>query len=586
MGRTEYRILLVSSDDEETALFLKHMEQLRDRLSFDVTCTPRLDEAVAQASSDRFHLIVIDMSLPDGKRSTALVKLRRLAASIPTMVMVSPEDISLAVEAERNGVQDHLVKGTWDEKDLERAINHSIERYRLLGELHRARDDTKECEQKFRAFFETTPDLVYLMDINLEFTDVNPAMAESFNMDAKELIGYTAEQLFGARAARQIERWDRRVLEGECIEQEHTRLVNGVPMTFLDMRVPLRNAEKEITGLCCISRNITERRKHASVVLEDEVQYPSDAMNSVMQQAAKIAATDGTVFLVGESGTGKDYLARWIHDHSERSSSPYFALNCAALSRELAESELFGHEPGAFTGARGRKRGMLELAEGGSLLLKEIGELPLSLQSKLLTFLDTRSFLRVGGVKTVTVDARLMAATHRNIEEEVANRRFLDPLYHRLNVFSLRLPPLRERIEDLPLLVESLIQELADRMQLTTLPVVDSRLVQGLAAHNWPGNIRELKNMLERALMLWNGGTLDLKLRSDTPAGDKWTNDVPFPSSWTLRRVTDEVTKRMCLQALQRTQGNKKEAARLLGTSRDALYRYIRRFKIETDLLH
>ncbi len=585
MDRTEYKILLVSNDDNETELLVKHLARLRNRVSFNVTHAPRLDEALVKESSHNYDLMVVDVSLPESRKATVFSKVRKLAEAIPIIVMVSPEDEAVAREAAHNGVQDYLVKGTWNGEDLERAINHTIDRHQLLVELRRARDASKECEQKFRAFFETTPDLVYIKDTNLEFTDVNPAMAESFNKDAKELIGYTAEELFGTTAARQIERWDRRVLEGECIEQEHTRLVNGVPMTFLDIRVPLRNVEKEITGVCCISRNITERRKQALVVLEDEAQYPSDAMSSVMEQAARIAATDGTVLLVGESGTGKDYLARWIHDHSERSSSPYFALNCAALSSELAESELFGHEPGAFTGARGRKRGMLELAEGGSLLLNEIGELPISLQSKLLTFLDTRSFLRVGGVKTVTVDARLMAATHRNIEQEVANRRFLEPLYHRLNVFALRLPPLRERTEDLPQLVESLVQELADRMQLTTLPVVDSRLIQGLAAHNWPGNIRELKNMVERALMLWNGGTLDLKLPTDSSGGDKWTSDVPFPSSWTLRRVTDEVTKRMCVQALQRTQGNKKEAARLLGTSRDALYRYIRRFRIETDLL-
>jgi DNA-binding NtrC family response regulator len=292
------------------------------------------------------------------------------------------------------------------------------------------------------------------------------------------------------------------------------------------------------------------------------------------------------VLLLGESGTGKDYLARWIHDHSDRCHSPYFSLNCAALSRELAESELFGHESGAFTGARGRKRGMLELAEGGTLLLNEIGELPLSLQSKLLTFLDTRSFLRVGGEKAITVDARIMAASHRDLEAEVANRRFLEPLYHRLNVFSLRLPPLRERIEDLPILVESLMQELAKKMQLANIPALDQSLLNGLAAHNWPGNIREVKNALERALMLWDGGRFDIKLATNGAVDrDRWSLDFPFPSGWTLKEVLNEVTKQMCMQALQRSGGNKQESARMLGTSRDALYSYIRRFGIDVDLL-
>ncbi len=208
------------------------------------------------------------------------------------------------------------------------------------------------------------------------------------------------------------------------------------------------------------------------------------------------------------------------------------------------------------------------------------------IQSKLLTFLDTRSFLRIGGEKSITVDARLMAASHRNLEEEVARGKFLEPLFHRLNVFSLQLPPLRERIKDIPILVESIMAKLAAKMQFERVPVLDKRLLDGLAAHNWPGNVRELKNALERALMLWDGGIFDLKLSNGSAsARERWSKDIPFPSSWTLREVTNEVTKQMCMQALQRSEGNKKEAARLMGTSRDAFYRYIRRFGIEADLL-
>ena len=170
-------------------------------------------------------------------------------------------------------------------------------------------------------------------------------------------------------------------------------------------------------------------------------------MRDCLELARIAAATNSIILLLGETGSGKDYIARWIDDQSRRSAGPYFALNCAALPRELAESELFGHEAGAFTGARARKKGLLELAEGGTLLLNEIGELPLSLQSKLLTFLDTRSFLRVGGDKGVKVDARLIAATHRDLGQEIAQGRFLEPLFYRLNVFPIQVPPLRERLE-------------------------------------------------------------------------------------------------------------------------------------------
>lgn len=585
MDATSYRILLVANDPDETVVFQDRVAELANGVSFEVAHTQRLDEALTKTRSETFHLIVLDLTLPDCEGLNTFIRMSDSAAAVPVVVMVDSQHKSLALEAARNGAQDYLVKGEWNREMLERTIKHSRERHRLLTELREARDAARECEQKFRTFFETTHDAVYMKDKNLLLTDVNPAMAALFNVDRGDLVGTKAERSFGRRVAKQIEGWDRRVLEGESIEQEHTRMVNGTPMTFLDLRVPLRNAGNEIIGVCCMSRNITERSRVGSNRVADDMDYPSETMAALMDQAVRIAATDGTVLLLGDSGTGKDYLARWIHDHSDRSNSPYFALNCAALSPELAESELFGHESGAFTGARGRKRGLLELAEGGTLLLNEVGELPLSLQSKLLTFLDTRSFLRVGGEQSITVDARLMAATHRDLAEEVANRRFLAPLYHRLNVFTLRLPPLRERIEDLPLLVDSLIRQLGSQMQLTKIPALDSRLLDGLAAHNWPGNIRELKNVLERALMLWNGGRLDLKLASESTASPQWTRDLPFPSAWTLKEVTNEVTKQMCMQALRRTKGNKKEAAELLGTSRDALYRYIRRFGIDADLL-
>ena len=161
--------------------------------------------------------------------------------------------------------------------------------------------------------------------------------------------------------------------------------------------------------------------------------------------------------MLGESGSGKDFLATFIHRHSKRATGPFFAINCGALSTELAESELFGHEAGAFTDAKGRKLGLLELAEGGTLLLNEIGELPLDLQVKLLTFLDSKSFTRVGGQKAIKTDARIMAATNRNLEKEVLGGRFRADLYYRLNVFSITTPPLRDRKEDVPIIVEELL---------------------------------------------------------------------------------------------------------------------------------
>jgi len=303
-----------------------------------------------------------------------------------------------------------------------------------------------------------------------------------------------------------------------------------------------------------------------------------------MSEARSAAASDGTVLLQGESGSGKDYLARWIHDHSKRALGPYFSLNCAAISRELAESELFGHERGAFTGAHGRKRGLLELAEGGTLLLNEIGELPLSLQSKLLTFLDTRSFLRVGGEKHHTVNARIISATNRSLDKEVEEGRFLSALFYRINVFGINLPPLRDRIEDIPVLLEEIMSRLAAELQLTQLPYIDPAFAIALARYDWPGNVRELRNALERALILSDGRSLSLTLPSVQQSHQDWSHVSSFPvHERTLHDVTDEVIKSLCLEALRRCEGNRRCAARTLGIARDSLYRHMKRFGIESE---
>jgi transcriptional regulator with PAS, ATPase and Fis domain len=307
-------------------------------------------------------------------------------------------------------------------------------------------------------------------------------------------------------------------------------------------------------------------------------------MRAALRDARLAAATDSIVLLQGESGSGKDYLARWIHDHSRRASGPYFAVNCAAISRDLAESELFGHEPGSFTGAQGRKRGLLELAEGGTILLNEIGELSLSLQSKLLTFLDTRSFVRVGGEKSITVNARIIAATNRSLETEVVEGRFLSPLLYRLNVFAIHVPPLRDRIEDIPVLLKEIMSGLAAEMQLTSLPAIDPASVIALARYHWPGNVRELRNVIERSLILSDAKKLTVALPLVDASDQSWSHVSSFPEhERTLQDVTGEVIKSLCLEALRRCEGNKRLAARVLGISRDSLYRYVKRFGIEGD---
>ncbi|MEW6348699.1 MAG: PAS domain S-box protein [Thermodesulfobacteriota bacterium] len=439
----------------------------------------------------------------------------------------------------------------------------------------------RESEERFRAVFESAEECIFLKDRSLRFTHVNSAMCELLGLPSSGIVGKRAEDLYRAETAQQLTEMETRVLSGESIEIEQTRALRGTSLTFHDAMVPLRNERDEIIGICCISRDITERKKLAWEPRMGDQHYPSAAMRSTLKKALIAARTDSIVLLQGESGSGKDYLARWLHDRSKRANGPFFPINCSALPRELAESELFGHERGAFTGAGGLKRGLLELAEGGTILLNEIGELDVPLQAKLLTFLDTHSFLRVGGQKQVQANARLISATHRDLETEVAEGRFLEPLFYRLSVFPLRVPALRERPEDIPVLVEEIIAWLAVEMQLTELPRIDASHIAALSQYRWPGNVRELRNVLERSLMLWQGGEFDLAMPVTETNPDDWSHTIRYVPGKTVRDVTDEIKTFLCAAALDACGGNKTEAARLIDISRDAFYRYIKRMRMK-----
>jgi transcriptional regulator with GAF, ATPase, and Fis domain len=302
---------------------------------------------------------------------------------------------------------------------------------------------------------------------------------------------------------------------------------------------------------------------------------------AAVEDARKVAPTDTTVLLTGESGTGKEVLARAIHHASARAEGPFVALNCAALPETLVESELFGHERGAFTGAEKLKRGRFELAAGGTLFLDEIGELAPTAQAKLLRVLQERQYERVGGTATLEADVRLVAATNRDLERAVAEGRFREDLYYRLAVFRIHLPALRERGEDVLLLADHFVRVLGAKMGKVE-PALSREARDLLLAHQWPGNIRELQNAIERALIITGGELISAEQLGIIP---RPASDTTRPATATsgMEPRTDvhtlsDVEKHMILEALRRANGNKSRAAAALGLSRNQLHRRLRRF--------
>jgi DNA-binding NtrC family response regulator len=313
-----------------------------------------------------------------------------------------------------------------------------------------------------------------------------------------------------------------------------------------------------------------------AVTPERKVFYPSQAMIEVYSLALLMARQEGVVLLQGESGTGKDRLARWIHRHSPRADGPFFTVNCAALPRDVAESELFGHEAGSFTGAKARKRGLVELADGGTLLLNEIGEMDLALQSKLLAFFDTRTLMRVGGERMVPVNARVLAATNCELRTKMESGAFRRDLFYRLNVLPIRMPTLRERREDIPVLADEILDRLVVELNLSARPVLTPDLLQALEEYDWPGNVRELRNLLERAVILARGQPLERAHLGSDPTPREWSVNVPFPEGRNLNDVTQDVARKLILEAIRRTT-TRTDAARLLGLTRHNLAYHMRR---------
>jgi DNA-binding NtrC family response regulator len=301
------------------------------------------------------------------------------------------------------------------------------------------------------------------------------------------------------------------------------------------------------------------------------------AIREVMTQIEQVAPSSASVIICGESGTGKELVARTLHDLSERRKGPYFAMNCAAIPGTLLESELFGHERGAFTGADVRRLGSFELANGGTLLLDEITEMKVELQPKLLRAIEERKVRRVGGNAEILLDVRIVAASNRNLDEALREGKLREDLYYRLNVFRIDLPPLRARIDDIPLLVEHFVREFSQQQHRPVVGV-DHECMERLKSYHWPGNIRQLRNVIERASIVSPGPLLtsaDLPSEFRTTPTDRLSVELPLGSS------LEQAERQLIVKTLEFVGGNKVRAAEILGISTKTLYNRLEQYQLK-----
>jgi PAS domain S-box-containing protein len=432
----------------------------------------------------------------------------------------------------------------------------------------------------------------------------NAAAEKIYEIGREKVVGTPLETHFASESIRLLDA----LAQGTSVQRvyhvprpDRHVLINSAPIRLEGNIVGALSIEQDITELVRLNEELAHTTAHLHNLQQEMSRFQaaddpffaikghSAAIQTAIHSARKVAQTDATVLLYGESGVGKELFAKAIHQASKRHDKPFIAINCGAIPAALFESELFGYQGGAFTGAEKKgKPGKLELAHGGTLFLDEIGELPLELQVKLLRALQERQFYRVGGTEPITVNTRIIAATNRQLEQMVAEGRFREDLYYRLNVFSLEIPPLRERREDIPELVQIFLHEYSVAHD-QPVPRMAPEVMQSLVEYDWPGNIRQLRNVIERLSILQEGGVIQpehlphsirAKAERTFPAVPlQSSNQAPLRAGSAMPEHPLSERERI-LAALDRTYGNKKAAAELLGISRGTLYNKMRKYGI------
>jgi two-component system response regulator HydG len=325
-------------------------------------------------------------------------------------------------------------------------------------------------------------------------------------------------------------------------------------------------------------------RRDAGEAADVEIVGDSEPIQAIFGRIDKVAPADSTVYIHGESGTGKELIAKSIHENSPRADGPFVKVNCASLAESLLESELFGHEKGAFTGANERRLGRFELADGGTIFLDEIGDISPNTQLKLLRVLQEHEIERVGGEKTIPVDVRVITATNKDLEQEVDEGRFREDLFYRLHIIPIEVPPLRERRSDIPLLVDHFIDRLADRTRSDVDGIAPDAL-EALKAYEWPGNVRELENSIEHALVFAEGDEIALSDLPPAVTGQRGEDvlELPEGEDRDLPEILEDLEKQLIVRAFRQADGVKTETARNLGIKTSALYYKLEKYEIDEE---
>ena len=612
----ELNILLL--EDVATDAELIRAELRREGLTFDARCVSTRDAFAEALETDAPDIILADYSLPTFDGLSALEMANERCPHVPVVFVSGAIGEERAIETLKQGATDYVLKDRLSRLGpaVKRALREAEERRarrQAEAALRRAHDELeekveertkelRESQERLTSIINSAIDAIINIDAELNVTLFNAAAEQIFQCSADEVMGQSIEPFlteeFSALVHRYIEqhqsgRADDESAEGRYVaapEGLHARRDDGevfpveatlCPVQLTTQRVyliilrdinELKEAEEELSQLKSEQDYLREELK--SEYNFEEIVGTSPAIQEVFDAIDQVAATDTTVLVSGETGTGKELVARALHNRSERGDNVLVKVNCAALPSDLIESELFGHEKGAFTGATQQRKGRFELADGGTIFLDEIGELPLETQAKLLRVLQEQEFERVGGSATLKVDTRILAATNRDLETAVEEGRFRSDLYYRLNIFPIELPPLRDREGDIPLLANHFCAKFSNRAGKEIQGVSPSAMAV-LERYDWPGNVRELANIIERAVILASGPLIRAEHLAIGGRGG------PSPNGFA---TLEEAERQHIIKALERTDGvvgGSEGAAALLEMKRTTLLSRMDRLGID-----
>jgi formate hydrogenlyase transcriptional activator len=546
-------ILIV--DDEIPNLQL--LAGLLEKEGYQVRPAEKAQTALESALTKPPGLILLDVRMPDmdGFELCRRLKEDKRTQHVPILFVSALQDTEARVQGFEAGGVDFISKPFQESEILARVKTH-LQMHRMQQHLEQLVDERtselsknraslerkvgelQESEERLSLIYDSVADVLFYISVESDdcfrFLSINYAFLETTGLTSDQIVGKRIEQVIPEMSVRLVlDNYKKAIKENRIVRWEETSVYpSGEKIGDVSV-APVLNNKGICTHLVGSVHDVTNRKlteikvtelknqlEAESVYLQEEIRIEhnfeniigqSDALKYVLHRVEQVASTDSPVLILGETGTGKELIARALHKLSLRSRRPLVKVNCAALPGALIESELFGREKGAFTGAITTQLGRFELAKGSTLFLDEIGELPFELQAKLLRVLESGEFERLGNSHTLHSDARIIAATNRQLEEEVKKRRFREDLWYRLKVFPITVPPLRKRPEDIPMLVEWFVEKLAKKMGKRAA-IITKRSMQRLQAYPWPGNVRELEHTVEAALISSRGKKLNFEL--------------------------------------------------------------------------